>query len=403
MNDRKLNQFENLLFAGVLILLIFTYITISKSSLPSSSPGNPYPEPNIDLITSTPTETICDKWYSFFAELPAEKRAIVQDEYQKCLEAAKTPSSLRESKPMPDTPKLIEYESSIFRRKAGNGTIVETGFSAFPSSYWIKNQWYSEQNGQQISVFAGAQRSDLGGGQSLEKPLPGLLIVEVNEPGGKIFPDERGEYFTPQKVGPVRIVDAGGMKLTLVAENGTVFVFDVSTRQFLSTKTDTPVRRAAGAGEIIESGNTPLHVDGYDFVNYWAETKPEVGVITVLAGAQSNEHQKGAMVILVSPFENKNIVVEEAAYIMSIPGYPLRVAEADGEVLTLVTDGGSSYKFDVSLRRFIFSPGEKTADITIIPIQKTYNLLTPSPVRTSTFTPTPRSSSTALPTSNPYP
>jgi hypothetical protein len=404
MNDLKLNRFMNLLFAGVLILLIFAYITISKGSLSSSSAGNPYPEPNIDLIPSTPTETICDKWYSFFEKLPSDQQAMVQHEYQKCLEAVKTPPSLRESKPLPATPKPIKYESSLIRRKAGFGTIVETGFSPFPLYYLIKNQWYSDQTGKRISVYAGALRGDPSlGGKSLGKPLPGLLIVEVDEPGGKIFADERGEYWTPEKVGPVRIVDAEGMNIYLAAEDGTNFIFDVSTRQFVSSETNSPISRAAGVGVIIESGKVPFPVDGYTFTNYWTETKPETGTIFVLAGAQSNDLEKGAVVILLSPLENKCIIVEEAAYLMSIPGYPPRVAEADGELLTFVTDGGSTYKFDVSTRQFIFSPGAMAVEITVIPIHKTFNLLTPSPVRTPTRTPTVSPTITAVPTSNPYP
>lgn len=191
----------NLLFAGLLILLIFAYITISKGSFPLSFAGNPYPEPNIDLITSTPTETICDKWFSFFAELPSEKRALEEEEYQKCLEAAKTPPSLWESKSIPDTPTPINIESSIIRRKAGNGTIIETGFSPFSSSYWIKNQWYSDQNGKGFVVYAGALRNDLSqGGKSLEKPLPGLLILEVFKPDEKFPSDEGGNIGLRKKL-----------------------------------------------------------------------------------------------------------------------------------------------------------------------------------------------------------
>lgn len=193
------------------------------------------------------------------------------------------------------------------------------------------------------------------------------------------------------------------MNIILAAEDGTIFIFNVSTRQFISIRSDIPIRRAAGAGEIIESGKVPFPVDGYNFTNYWTETKPETGTIFVLAGAQSNDLEKGAVVILVSPLENKNIVVEEAAYLISIPGYPPRIAEVDGEILTFVTDGGSTYKFDILSRQFIFSPGEMKEDITVIPIHKTYNLLTPSPVRTPTRKPPPSPTITALPTSNPYP
>jgi hypothetical protein len=426
MNNQKINHFVNLLMGGLLIIIIFTFFIISNRSLPLSAAENPYPEPNTDMINFTPTENICDKWYSFFEKLPSDQQAMVQDEYQKCLEAAKTPPSLWQAKPIPNTPTPINVESSIVRRKAENGTIVETGFSLFPSFYLIKNQWYSEQNGKGISVFAGAQRSEPGGEKSFEEPLPGILIVEVII-GQKTLPDEGGVYFTPEKVGPVRIVDAEGMKLTLVAKDGTVFIFDVATRQFIPSKSASPVSRVAGAGEIIESGSAPFPSDGYDIVNYWTESNPEIGVITVMAGAQSNDPKKGSLILLLSSLENKNTIIEETIFQVPFTNNELRIAEADGEIITLVNEGGSTYKFDVSSRKFVSLPPEITEDIEEIAIinrqvfpmsgptstrtfpvipRKTYTktaTLTPTRTRTPTRTPTPSPTITALPTSNPYP
>lgn len=418
MNLQKLRQFVKFLLGGLLMILIFTFVALSMRSLPSTSAGGPYPGPDSGMVTPTPSETICDKWFSYFNELPSDKRAIAEEEYKNCLEAIKTPSTLGMSKPIPATPVPGGDSSPFLRREAGFGTIVETSFSPLPSFYVIKNQWYSEQNGKQIIVFAGAQRSDpLQGEKSLDKPWPGLLIVAVNELGGKFLSDEGGKYWTPTKVGPVRIVEAEGMNLTLAAEDGTVFVFDVSTRQFISTVSDTPISRMAGAGDIVESRDTPFYVDGYDFVNYWTESRPEIGTITVMVGAQSNNPEKGVLVIVVSPLEDKNTVLEEVAYLTPIKGGALRIVEADGEILTIVSEDGLIYVFDVQSRQFLSLPSSSTEAVTVIPLvadsSEIKNTLTPTstpalgtvPVtRQPTYTPTLTSSlptSTRTPTRTP--
>jgi len=385
MNMQKLRQFVKFLLGGLLMLLTFAFVALSMRSLPSTSAGGPYPGPDSGMATPTISETICDKWFSYFKELPSDKRAIAEEEYKNCLEAIKTSSTLGWSKPIPATPVPGGNSSPFLHREAGFGTIVETSFSPLPSFYVIKNQWYSEQNGKQIIVFAGAQRSDpLQGEKSLDKPWPGLLIVEINELGGKFLSDEGGKYWTPTKVGPVRIVDAEGMNLTLAAEDGTIFVFDVSTRQFTSTVSDAPISRVAGAGDIIESRNTPFHIDGYDFVNYWTESKPEIGAITVMAGAQSNNPEKGVLVIVASPLGDKNTVLEEVAYLTPIKGGALRIVKADGEILTIVSDDGLIFVFDVPSRQFLSLPSGSNEAVTAVPLIMDSSIkITPTPTSTS--------------------
>jgi hypothetical protein len=59
--------------------------------------------------------------------------------------------------------------------------------------------------------------------------------VIVREETTELVPDtlSNERYYTPQRAGPVQITDADGMVLELTAEDGTIFRFDVATRQFV--------------------------------------------------------------------------------------------------------------------------------------------------------------------------
>jgi hypothetical protein len=77
-----------------------------------------------------------------------------------------------------------------------------------------------------IGVFAG------GDGYAGD-PTQGLLVVVVKTPDRvPIGPVET--YRTPMKAGPVEIIAAVGERLTLRAEDGTRFYFDVATRQWVN-------------------------------------------------------------------------------------------------------------------------------------------------------------------------
>jgi hypothetical protein len=84
----------------------------------------------------------------------------------------------------------------------------------------------------------------------------GLLVVSAT---GK--PDEA--YPTPSKSGPIRIVDAVGETLELQAQDGTLFYFDVASRQFVSslpaaTATATPGQGRGNRGGTAAGASTPI-------------------------------------------------------------------------------------------------------------------------------------------------
>ncbi len=104
----------------------------------------------------------------------------------------------------------------------------------FPGHYLIENQWWETIGSHSIRVYAGAKRGD--GVNDLPKPWQGIVFVVVVGPDSTRLPGG-GTYETPKKVGAVKIVDAQGQRLVLKAEDGTLFYFDVPTRQFVSSLT----------------------------------------------------------------------------------------------------------------------------------------------------------------------
>ena len=111
-----------------------------------------------------------------------------------------------------------------------------------------------------IQVYACAMRADLGQGVILVDTFP------VEQTPGKVYGPRpaTGPYPTPRRVGPVRIVAAQAHQLTIQADDGTTFIFDVDTLQFITsaTGTITPVPTATPTVAVttaIPADSAPPH------------------------------------------------------------------------------------------------------------------------------------------------
>ncbi|MBO8162649.1 MAG: hypothetical protein H0Z34_02890 [Brevibacillus sp.] len=88
------------------------------------------------------------------------------------------------------------------------------------------NGWVSETNGTMNGKTVG-----VGVGSLTDDPEQGVVLVrEFDEKRALI---STVQVLTPEKVGPVKIVDYGGMKLTLAAEGGQQFIFNVAAKKFV--------------------------------------------------------------------------------------------------------------------------------------------------------------------------
>jgi hypothetical protein len=240
---RSILSLRNLVWASITLIVLGVLLILAIKNVPTaggfSNPSAPA------AAGGTPTlapEAFCAQWFMLGPELPPEKHAAEEMQYQRCVEARKSPASAAEranaprprlgNTPAPTPPPYIP-PADLPSRAGGDGTIVDDGSSLFPLNY-IANQWWVMRGGKWIRVFAGAVQTD--GVTILPRPWQGEVIVAVSTLDGlTFFLAECGTYKTPSKVGPVKIVDAQGERLVLLAEDGTTLYFDVPARRFVAS------------------------------------------------------------------------------------------------------------------------------------------------------------------------
>jgi hypothetical protein len=293
-----------------------------------------------------------------------------------------------------------------------------------------------------VTVYAGGQAKDATGGINLEddSSWPGVLNIESVNGNGDYIQEESGSYQTPTNGGPVRIVEANGVVLTLVSIRGNTFYFDVARREYLPLKEDTPVIRSLGFGTLIESPMRQIDTDDYQIVNQWFFVDERGRSISILAGGVRDGFEKKGIIVVATLLPGKDIGdVNTNTYVTSYGNSYLRIVDANGQSVIFVSESGSIYEFNTYTMEFgplpdskailmvepnwILSPLWDTAVVTVMPTfpvtktpigytpTKTKTLTGPTPTRTATRTKTPTPSktptqtttNTGLPTYNPYP
>jgi hypothetical protein len=114
---------------------------------------------------------------------------------------------------------------------AGDGMIVEVvGGGPAASQFSLENLWKRDVGDQHIRVYFGTEKYD---------GTQGLAVVETYAAGqGPTW----SVYRTPMLAGEIRVIGAVGERLTVQAEDGTIFDFDVPTRAWIFPQ-GTPVVR----------------------------------------------------------------------------------------------------------------------------------------------------------------
>jgi hypothetical protein len=117
--------------------------------------------------------------------------------------------------------------SPIATRVAGVGIIAESGMVGDLSVVYgvYINQWREEADGQRIDVYAGAKSESNQSNQ-------GVVVVRVIASNNMDLSVE--SYESPSRAGALEIIDAIGSTLLLRSENGSLFGFDVSSRQWVT-------------------------------------------------------------------------------------------------------------------------------------------------------------------------
>ncbi|OGO60569.1 MAG: hypothetical protein A2032_05860 [Chloroflexi bacterium RBG_19FT_COMBO_49_13] len=405
MNKTIVSYIGNLLAVLFVLVLIGVIFFLSIKSFPSpQSEVDAYPGP---FTTSTLSpETLCDQFFSFRNGLSDAQRQMIEIDYQNCVNARKTPNPQNLTKPAPSYSPQAEYISPFLRRTAGAGKIIETNFSPLRSNYKIVNQWVADINGIHFAIYAGGRLNDTSNGSESLDDLSwaGVVVIDAADSNGNYLLDRSGVFWTPQNIGPIRIVGADSTTLTLVANTGESFLFDFDNRSFLSSAPISPVTVSIGNGVLIESGYSSYQFNDYTFINQWSIIDGNNMKIIVIAGKEREKPNIGVLELLkVSSTDNANII-EADAYFTNLDDGALRIVEIENDNIILVSESGLIYIFNLTSQQFTSLPAGSepiTSESDVLPV---YN---PEPgsiaTKTPTRTPTPRPTKTALPTYNPYP
>ena len=435
----KINFLAKSCSNAAILFAIAAVVFLAFQSLPIAQPlGVVYPAPletsadrpgeNLIFASATlsPEEAYCDEWYAYRRQMPEEAKKMLEEAYQRCVIAWKTPSpSARSTMRSIENNGQARIVTSSIHRPAGVGEIIEENGPAFSSRTEAINLWTAEVNGDLMRVFAGGRLANPN------NPSPphwlGNLFVLVTDANHQIIKEKCGSYLTPFDAGMIRIVDAEGMVLKLAAQDGSSFLFDLEKRQYLSSKAGPPLSRVVGGGLLTESGVSPYSPAGYEFMNQWSTESKGTGKITLLAGRQTSDPQYAALVLVRTSAGDDTKVWEETTYLLRYESI-LRIIDVDEEKITLVETDGQSFEFDLAARSYISANDELyLAPIPLITAATLSNELSPKsapPTRTSFFqtptrtrtprytrtptptrtrTPTPPPTMTTLPTYNPYP
>jgi len=186
---------------GSLILLVGSSLIGKNKVFPStqSSLENQTIDQAIEEIRSTLSKTAD----------PQTRKGL--EEKLRILEQEKNKPPLEGWEPPPRPRGIVDY--------------VEYGAPFRPSEVIVKNKWQDMLNEKWVDVYAGSLPDDRAQGIV-------IILIEPGEPEGGFIPG--GWYRTPTKSGAVTIVSAIGTLLTLKAENGDQFLFDVAARKFVS-------------------------------------------------------------------------------------------------------------------------------------------------------------------------
>jgi hypothetical protein len=125
---------------------------------------------------------------------------------------------------------LTTPEGETPHQVAGAGIIWQEKWSPhFSKLMYTLNQWVERENQQGNSVLVCA-----GSKSPREDPQQGIIGILIQVPNSGTVVSGPDLYLTPLRAGAVQVIDAVGERLTLRADDGTLFYFDVLTRQWVT-------------------------------------------------------------------------------------------------------------------------------------------------------------------------
>lgn len=211
MNRQSLNWLSSVI--GLVAILTVGFVIVQVLNYDRTSVES-------DYVTAYPPP---EESASPTSQLPPEKATIEQMGLETQEAAAQTPYWIATVWPSPtlgptSTPDL----SYVPHREAGAGIIISDTASVPGWSLAVYNVWYEIPKG--IQVFAGVTDDPTQGAIAVLTPYTDIFEPEV--------------YLTPLKAGMIQVTDAQGERLVLSSlDGGTIFYFDVPSRQFVDSLT----------------------------------------------------------------------------------------------------------------------------------------------------------------------
>jgi hypothetical protein len=212
--------------------------TIVAQSLAASVTPTPRPlRTPTDPANLSPAELYCLRQLGAEAEYRQApfKRQGLQNTISSCVYFYEHPSerSARPTPPVHLTPEPCIPPQIPSGRNTGAGQLVDTRQAEFGPAYSIQNQWVAtpQQGGHTVIAYAGTRKA----GAALDDYSQGVIVVQswIFGPCHANLEGDKVDYPTPSKHGAVRIADAVGETLKLQAQDGTIFYFNVASRQWV--------------------------------------------------------------------------------------------------------------------------------------------------------------------------
>jgi hypothetical protein len=136
--------------------------------------------------------------------------------------------------------------------------IFEISYAPFgiPQAYVITTQWREIVNGQRTYVYAGARKDTSGATPDTSKGFIGVVVYSDDLSNSVV-----AEYEAPSTPGILTITAVNNYTLILSATNGSTLYFDVPSREFVGSLTETPA--APTTTPIAPISPTPILPTGY--------------------------------------------------------------------------------------------------------------------------------------------
>ena len=252
----------------------------------------------------------------------------------------------------------------------------------------VLNQWIESKPQQNLSIVvcAGSQPPRVNSQQG----IVGILTQDISTGAVLSGPDF---YQTPSQVGAVQVVDAVGERLTLASENGTHFLFDLTTRQWLPPPTSLPtlVEKNATKDAILMRGEYDYQTrvaNGTPIVSTPLAINPSTPEITPVLGIHSgcmdassttatfdscwtgkhdneyifadtmtrNSQPQQAILRVFTATLNMDGFGPLQQFLTSSPVGAVRIIQADDYKLTLEAESGTHFLFDLTTRQWLPPP-----------------------------------------------